>query len=97
MASIEILLGRQVLDMAYFRHNHHYGHLLYIIKQNIQSGRKPLLCTTSGWNYIEQHWIEMLAFRGPTPSDRHHAFFNEHADTTTLYLNIWCFLIENVL
>ena len=32
MASIEMLLGQQILDMAYFCHCHYHGHLLSIMK-----------------------------------------------------------------
>ena len=88
VASIQMLLVQQLLDMAYFYYRY-YGHLLFIIRYAVQENTCYL---TSQCDYKQQHWIEMLAeaqlhqttIRPFHRVHRYHAFC----------LNIECFSIE---
>ena len=93
MASIQMLLARWILDIAYFRHYYHYGHLLSIIgicnPEETSCYARPasviINCNTG---------LNCWPCRGRTPSCHYQAFFIEYADSMTFCLNIGCFAIE---
>ena len=61
VASTWMLLGQQVFGNAYFYDLLLSLQLYTVHYEDIQSKRNMLLCATSGRDYEQQHWIEMLA------------------------------------
>ena len=82
VVSIQMLLAQRILDMAYFRHYYHYGHLLFIIKiynpEETCCYARPASVTMNS-NIGLKCWSS----RGRTPSCHYQVFFTEYNDTTT--------------
>ena len=82
VASIQMLLARWILDIAYFRHYHYYGHVLSIIgicnPEETSCYARPasviLNCNTG---------LKCWPCRGRTPSCHYQDFFAEYADSMT--------------
>ena len=83
VASIQMLLARRILDIAYFRNYYYYGHLLSIIgicnPEGTSCYARPesviINCNTG---------LKCWPCRGRTPSCHYQAFFTEYADSMTL-------------
>ena len=82
VASIQMLLARRILDIAYFCHYYYYGHLLSIIGMcnpeetscYARSASVIVNCNTG---------LKCWPCRGRTPSCHYQAFFTEYADSMT--------------
>ena len=82
VASIEILLGQQILEMAYFRPYYYYCLLLPIMK--IYNPEQTCCYAWPATVTINSNiGLKCWPCRGPTLSDYYQTFFIEHADTTT--------------
>ena len=80
-ASVQMLIGQQVLDNAYFPHCYYYGHLLSIMKiykpeETYCYARRASLIVNSNTR------LKCWPCRGTTPSDQFQAFLIEYTDTT---------------
>ena len=95
VASIQMLLARRILDIAYFHHYYYYGHLLSIIgicnPEETSRYARPasviINCNTG---------LKCWPCPGRRPSCHYQAFFTEYADSMVydFCLNIRCFAIE---
>ena len=82
VASIQMLLARWILDIAYFRQYHYHEHLLSIIgicnPEETSCYARPasviINCNTG---------LKCWPCRGRTPSRHYQAFFTEYADSMT--------------
>ena len=85
MASIQMLLAQQNLDMAYFCHYYHYGHLLSIVKIY---NPEETCCYARPVSVIINinTGLKCWPCRGRTPSCHYQAFFTENADTTFAWI-----------
>ena len=93
VASIQMLLAWRILDIAYFRHYHYYGHLLSIIGI-CNPEETSLLCATSERDYKPQHWIEMLALPRQNTIMPLSGLLHRVRRFYDFCLNIGCFAIE---
>ena len=82
VTSIQMLLARRILDIAYFRHYYYYGHLLSIIgicnPEETSCYARPasviINCNTG---------LKCWPCRGRTPSCHYQASFTEYVDSMT--------------
>ena len=82
VASIQMLLAQRILDMAYFRHDHYYGHLLSNIK--IYNPEETCCYARPASVIINMNTgLKCGPCRDRIPSCHNQPFFTEYADTTT--------------
>ena len=82
VASIQMLLARLILDVAYFRHYYYYGNLLSITGICNPEGTSCYARSASviiNCNTGLKRW----PCRGRTPSCHYQTFFTEYAGSTT--------------
>ena len=82
VASIQMLLARRILDIAYIRHYHYYGHLLSITgicnpEENSCYARPASVIINCNIG------LKCWPCRGRTPSCQYQAFFTEYAYPVT--------------
>ena len=82
VTSIQMLLAQRILDIAYFRYYHYYGHLMSIIK--IYNPEETCCYARPASAIINRNTgLKYSPCRGRTPSCHYQAFFTEYTDITT--------------